>query len=444
MRGSSAALGRVAVAIAGVLVAGLVAASATVAGASLLGRSSTGEGAGGIGRDADLGGAEPVASPPPSSSPEPTSTSAAPAPPAPPDPAPAPPRAPRRAHVAGAAGAGAPKERTVKAPPPRPNRASDAPTQGPSASPAPAATAPGAAPTTARYGEDFPDPFVFRSGAFWYAVSTQRGWSKVPLLRSPDLVHWEERGDALTALPRWSRFGALWAPSVLAVDGGFVLFYTTTEEATGLQCLSSAFSVLPDGPYVDASTEPLVCQRDRGGSIDPSPFRDREGRPWLAWKSEGTTDGEPTRLWSQPLAADGRALAADGSGPAELLATALPWEGPIIEAPSMFVADDGTYHLLYSGNRWETSSYGIGHARCAGPAGPCVRSTDGPVGSGHASEAGAGGAEVFRDPADGRLRAAYHAWDPSAVGYPGGLRRLRIGDVRLDKDGAMRVEPLPR
>ena len=108
----------------------------------------------------------------------------------------------------------------------------------------------------------------------------------------------------------------------------------------------------------------------------------------------------------------------------------------------MFVARDGSYHLLYSGNRWETSAYGIGHARCVGPAGPCHRSTDRPVSAGHRSEAGAGGAELFVD--GPVVRAAYHAWDPSAVGYPGGLRTLRLGEVHLGEDGSMRVEPVPR
>ena len=335
----------------------------------------------------------------------------------------------------------APSDGGVRRPPPRPSRTSAAPDQHAPASPA--AAEPTRPASTARYAQDFPDPFVYRSDPHWYAVSTQRGATQVPLIRSVDLVHWEELGDALAALPRWSRFGAVWAPAVLAVDGGFVLFYSTTEDATGLQCVSVAIAVLAEGPFVDASTGPLVCQRDRGGSIDPSPFRDAEGRPWLAWKSEGTNAGEPTRLWSQPLSGDGRTL-ADGTSPAELLVTGLPWEGPIIEAPSMFVGPDGAYHLLYSGNRWETSAYAIGHARCAGPAGPCTRTSSGPVASGHVSEAGGGGAEVFRSAVDGSWRVAYHAWDPAVVGYPGGLRQLRLGSLHLGEDGSMRVEALPR
>lgn len=444
MDSSSAAWGRVAVATGGVLFAGILAASASLGGWTATGDASAGAVSGEVARsgDAAVPTTSPAAHPEVEAAAEaepaavPTST------PSPPPPSTAPARRSVKPSTAGGSAAGAPAlaEPVVRRPPPRPSRTSEAATQSDQVStPVPASEA--TPPSTARYAQDFPDPFVWRAGPYWYAVSTQRGWTKVPLIRSLDLVHWEERGDALAALPRWSRFGALWAPSVLPVDGGFVLFYTTTEDATGLQCLSSAFAVLPDGPFVDASSGPLVCQRDRGGSIDPSPFRAADGRPWLTWKSEGTIDGEATRLWSQPLSADGRSLAA-ASAPNELLVTGLPWEGPIIEAPSMFVGADGAYHLLYSGNRWETSSYGIGHARCAGPAGPCRRSSDVPVATPHPSEAGAGGAEVLFDGAS--LRVAYHAWDPSAVGYPHGLRRLRIGDLRIGQDGSVRVEPVPR
>ena len=324
----------------------------------------------------------------------------------------------------------------VKQPPPRPNRSSDAATRPdppPELAPGPAAPS-----TTARYPQDFPDPFVFRAGAFWYAVSTQRGLATVPVIRSADLVRWEDRGNALPRLPAWSRFGATWAPSVLAVPGGFVLYYTTADASTGLQCLSQAFSPLPDGPYVDVSTGPFLCQTERGGSIDASPFRDAGGRPWLTWKSEGTLEGEPTRLWSQPLTDDGRSLAGE---PAELLHTTEPWEGPIIEAPSM-VLESGGYHLFYSGNRWETAAYGVGHARCAGPSGPCARTAREPVLRPHSSEAGPGGGDVFRD-VDGSLKLAYHAWDPLHVGYPDGLRTLRIGAIGFAPDGGASVEPQP-
>lgn len=271
---------------------------------------------------------------------------------------------------------------------------------------------------------------MLRAGAHWYAFSTQNGLNEVPVIRSADLVNWEPVGDALAALPSWSAFGAVWAPAVAPrAIGGFVLYYTTKHAATGLQCLSRAFSALPEGPYVDTSTEPFVCQTDRGGSIDPSPFTAADGSPWLAWKSEGTLEGEPTRLWTAPLTSDGGAFAGEA---VNVLSTEEPWEGPIIEAPSMIV-EGGRYHLFFSGNRWETADYAIGHAVCDGPAGPCRRAPADAVLRSDATRSGPGGGEVFRS-VDGRLLLAHHAWSPSNVGYPSGARRLHIDEVTIDGD----------
>ena len=50
------------------------------------------------------------------------------------------------------------------------------------------------------FEEDFPDPFVLRSGSYWYAYATQGGLTQVPVMRSADLRTWEKRGDALRRL----------------------------------------------------------------------------------------------------------------------------------------------------------------------------------------------------------------------------------------------------
>jgi beta-xylosidase len=292
--------------------------------------------------------------------------------------------------------------------------------------------------STAVYADDFPDPFVLRAGTGWYAYSTQHGFTQVPVLTSTDLVHWQPKGDALPRLPGWSAFGAVWAPAVLARPAGFVLYYATRDAATGLQCLSRAASVLPEGPFLDTSDGPMICQTDHGGSIDPSPFVAPDGSLWLAWKSEGTADGDPTRIWSAPLSDDGLKVV----GPAtQLLQTAEPWEGPIVEAPSV-VVEGGRIDLLYSGNRWETAQYAVGHARCDGPAGPCHRTATTPILATSTTAAGPGGASAFRD-VDGSWLVAYHAWEPSAVAYPDGARRLHVDRLRLTEGGAT-IEPIAR
>lgn len=309
----------------------------------------------------------------------------------------------------------------VKPPPPRPDRVAPAPdaSRPPSVSEG----------SEAVHDGDFPDPYVLRANGSWWAFSTQVGATKVPTLRSDDLLHWEPVGDALPREPSWAVGGHRWAPSVLQRDAGFVLYSTTRHRRTGLQCISSAVSPLPQGPYIDNSEGPMVCQTARGGSIDPSPFVDHDGTPYLLWKSEGTLDGEPTRVWSQRLRNDGLALVG---APRELLHRALPWEFPIIEGPSM-AAIDGRYHLLYSGNRWETAEYAVGHAVCDSPIGPCRRSTPAPVLASRSGAAGPGGQEFVRLP-DGRHLLVHHAWDPTAIGYPQGMRMLHVARLRSDGD----------
>ena len=282
---------------------------------------------------------------------------------------------------------------------------------------------------------DFPDPFVapvsdpVGTGSVYYAYATQSGTTQVQTLRSPDLAHWEWVGEALPRLASWATFGYLWGPSVLARRTGYVLYYATRETATARQCISAAVSLLPQGPFLDSSNHPFICQRERGGSIDPSPFVDDDGTPWLVWKSEGTLSGEPTRIWAQRLTADGQGLLGQ---PSELVHTDQPWELPIVEGPSMTRAG-GRYLLAYAGNRWETPGYAIGYAVCATPAGPCRKPLGAPVMASNASEAGPGSPSFFVDRA-GALRMAYHAWTAGQVGYPGGARRLHVASVSLAGD----------
>ncbi len=272
---------------------------------------------------------------------------------------------------------------------------------------------------------DFPDPFVLRAGSTYYAYGTHRGLANIQILRSDDLVSWRDLGTALPFLPDWAAGPWVWAPSVLARPGAHVLYYAVAERASGLFCVSAAVSVHgPQGPFIDRSREPLVCQRDRRGTIDPSPFVDPAGTPWLLFKSEGIEHREPTRIWIQQLAPDGRSLV----GPKhELLATEQAWEEPIIENPAM-IAADGRYFLFYSANRWRSADYAVGHAVCDAPTGPCRRVGDGPLFASANGAAGPGGVELFTDP-DGGTWMAYHAWTAGQVGYPEGARSLRIDRV---------------
>jgi len=276
---------------------------------------------------------------------------------------------------------------------------------------------------------DFADPFVLVTDSAYYAFATNRGQVNVPVLRSPDLVSWEPAGDALPVLPAWaaSGKGLTWAPSVLALGGRYLLFYTARDRRAGLQCIGRAEGSTPWGPFVDPGAAPFLCQTELGGSIDASVVRDGSGLAYLLWKNDGNCCGQPVTLWSQRLDTDGRALLGT---PAPLLRRDRPWEGPLIEAPTMW-EDQGGWRLLYSANMWNTDSYAIGYARCDSPLGPCHKVGDRPVMRSDEETVGPGGAEVFSD-RQGRRWVAYHGWAAGAVGYGrGGARSLRLDRVEL-------------
>ena len=268
------------------------------------------------------------------------------------------------------------------------------------------------------YGQDFADPYVLEAAGTWYAYSTNRRGRNVPVIRSDDLRDWHPVGDALPELPAWSGRGRVWAPAVLARAGAYGLYYTTRVQGTDLQCVSVATASSPAGPFVDRSTGPFVCQADRGGSIDASPFVDVDGTAYLLWKSEDRGDGYPATIWSRRLSDDGLSLL----GPAApILEHDRDWERRTIEAPSM-VRDGDSLHLFYSGGQWQGTAYAVGHAVCASPAGPCTKATT-PVIASNGVLSGPGGQEVVHGP-DGRRWLAYHAWVPAEGGYAAGARRL--------------------
>ena len=286
------------------------------------------------------------------------------------------------------------------------------------------------------YPGDFPDPFVLRDGDTFYAYATQAGDTNLQVLRSTDLLRWESLGDALPVLPPWAGRGWCWAPVVLPRGDAYVLYYTVREPVSGRQCISIGVAAQPQGPFEDTSTAPLIFQLERGGSIDPSPFVDDDGTPYLLWKSEENALGRDSSLWIQPLAADGRALAG---APTELLRHDRFWERPLVEAPAM-LRDGARYFLFYSANWWESARYAVGYAVGDSPLGPFRKVTvKGPWMAAGGEAAGPGGQEFFTDAA-GELRMAYHAWTPGVIGYgAGGARSLRISRVRF-VDGRPVVE----
>ena len=336
---------------------------------------------------------------------------------------------------------------------------------------------PAGASTGLAYPGDFPDPFVLNAGEAYFAFSTQvagdsGGWINVPVLRSSNgLSGWApppSGPDALPDLPAWARSGNTWGPSVVRTGAArFVLYYTVTNDESGLQCISRATSSVPQGPYTDQSSGPLVCQSSLGGSIDPNPFRAPDGTLYLLWKSDNNRLGNPTTLWARRLTPDGRSF---GSSRAHALLSAdSGWENGIIEGPAMTaVAATGAspeygsapghrYYLLYGAGDWASSSAGIGYAICSGPLGSCTKmTTTAPwlaTGSGATGAIGPASPSFYvlgsSSPYSATQKLAYHGWfcRPGTTcspptGYAGGaVRAMWINTVGFSTSPLLVASP---
>lgn len=283
----------------------------------------------------------------------------------------------------------------------------------------------------------FADPFVWRHGDEWHAIGTgepEAGGAVAqldapaafPLLRSRDLVSWQPAGFAL--LPIDATLGrSYWAPEVACAEGRWYLYYSVGH-GDRRHHLRVATSESPLGPYLDQGA--LTDPDEVPFAIDPSPFRDRDGR-WYLFHA---------RDLLQPLDAAGRAVRVGTAlvvSPLERM-TALGAATPIaratcdwqrfareremygarhdwhtLEGPSV-LHRAGRYWCLYSGGCWQDESYGVDFLVAEHPLGPwsdagvetgprVLRSVPGEV-------AGPGHCSVFADAA-GRDWLAYHTWN---------------------------------
>lgn len=238
---------------------------------------------------------------------------------------------------------------------------------------------------------NFPDPFILPHGDEFlaYATNPEGAAVNVPMARSSNLVDWDFVRvdgvllDAMPDLPPWAREGWTWAPEVIRHKDRYLLYFTAKERSSGLQCVGAAESSDPRGPFTSSATEPLVCQRKIGGTIDPAVFKDADGQLYIYYKNDGNHPdfAQTTEIFAQKLSEDGLELRGE---PVALLANDQPWEEHVIESPTM-VRHDDRYVMFFSANHfgWEPhqrlSPYAMGYAACEGPMGPCVDAPENPI-----------------------------------------------------------------
>jgi beta-xylosidase len=252
------------------------------------------------------------------------------------------------------------------------------------------------------YGASFPDPGALRDSATdYYAYATGSGF---PIIKSPDLVHWEQIGQALSSRPSWvvqSGDSHPWAPSVLrspkscpgtTSPGCYFMYYVglSAQHTPATHCIGVAWSLTPAGPFTDLGPiqaddghtdlagRPPGCG-DAGGysNIDAAPFVDGDGSVYLylstgrrcAQPTTGTCPYEPV---ISVLALTDTPIRSQGDRKPLLGATPNSWEQEpgheaTVENPWMEKRGE-TYYLFYSGGDYR-ASYGMGYATASTPTG---------------------------------------------------------------------------
>lgn len=269
------------------------------------------------------------------------------------------------------------------------------------------------------------DPFVLRTPGGFVAVGTGGGEDRQDLvgLASPDLVSWSPVGPVLDPATTPAGRTHHWAPEVLPVDDGYVLYYSAGVHDAGHH-LRAATGPAATGPFRDVGVD---LTPDEPFAIDPHPFRDDDGALYLFYcvdRLEGDRVGtvvvvdrmlSPTRPAGDPRPV----VAATGDWQLYLAGRTMygavhDWytcEGPFC------VRRGGRYWCLYSGGNWQRETYGVAAVSAPTPLGPwsaepaelptVVRTApDHAVGPGHAS--------VVTDDV-GQDWLVYHAWDPAGT-----------------------------
>ncbi|MBD8079945.1 family 43 glycosylhydrolase [Cellulosimicrobium arenosum] len=312
---------------------------------------------------------------------------------------------------------------------------------------APAASEAAASGIAPVIDDNFADPDLLLVDGTYHAYATNSDGQNVQHRTSTDLQTWTEQPDAAPVLGDWvgecsfAPGGAtdhcVWAPEVAAVEGGYALYYTARDEASQRQCIGLALSESPDGPFEPVGTDPLVCPggengtEDLGGAIDAGTYSE-DGQLYLLWKADGNCcAGKTAIIFSQPLTPDGTTFTDE---PTELIRVDTPYEGNVVEAPTL-VKRDGTYYLFYSANDFGAAGYRTSYATSDSLAGPWTKATTELMTTDRfqGDVRGPGGQDIVTGP-DGETAIVFHGWNSTYT-----YRAMYVGDLDWSADGVPSV-----
>src|SRR3954469_9654109 len=84
---------------------------------------------------------------------------------------------------------------------------------------------------------DHPDPSVVKIGNEYWASATTSNWLPAfPLMKSADLIHWQQAGAIFDRKPEWADY-YFWAPEI-SYDNGKIYVYYAAHKKGGNLCVA--------------------------------------------------------------------------------------------------------------------------------------------------------------------------------------------------------------
>jgi beta-xylosidase len=182
---------------------------------------------------------------------------------------------------------------------------------------------------------------------------------------SADLVNWTKHPRIIdTTAITWAR-RAMWAPSVIAKDGKYFLFFSANDiqdDKTETGGIGVAVADAPSGPFKDLLGKPLLGQiHNRAQPIDQFVFHDKDGQYYMFYGGWGRCN--VVRLKDDFT---GFLPFADGVTFKEVTPKGY------VEGPFMFVRN-GKYYFMWSEGGWGGPHYRVAYAIADSPLGPFER-----------------------------------------------------------------------
>ena len=140
---------------------------------------------------------------------------------------------------------------------------------------------------------------MIKQGPYYYVIITGDSGvphTYLPIKRSTDLIHWQERGPVFSDPPQWVvdtlgiTPGDFWAPDINYFNGKYYLYYAASQFGVNNSVIGLATNETldPNSPNYHWVDQGMIFRSQPGdffNAIDPDVAFDQMGVPWLSFGS---------------------------------------------------------------------------------------------------------------------------------------------------------------